>query len=131
MQQVIAQKTDTLADIVQVIFSSQNKELKQKFGDVRAGVASVINGTESQFLSALNDPNNFKEFAQILADSPIIKEKPGLGSKILGTLMQLGISAPIAVMTGGSVNLKTQQTDYNAEDLGNMKGSTIENVAEG
>lgn len=118
LRHALITRSDALADIMQVIYSSGKGSSLEGMGQVRAGLASVIDGTEGQFLAALNDPAKAEEFTSLLTKSDILKRDPNVATRIIATLLRLGISVGANIISGGVLQLGMQETRYKAENLG-------------
>ncbi len=122
LQNALRHQTDALADIMAVIMGPDNKsKIEGIDGDVRAGLISVINGNEGALLSALNDPQKQREFAEIVKNSPAIKNDRNLLSRIVSALLHFGLSVAANVLSGGTLSVSYQSEDLNSNKLGAQK----------
>ena len=122
LQNALRHQTDALADIMAVIMGPDNKsKIEGVNGDVRAGLISVINGNEGALLSALNDPQKQQEFAEIVKNSPAIKNDRNLLSRIVSALLHFGFSVAANVLSGGTLSLGYQSEDLDSNKLGAQK----------
>ncbi len=119
LQNALRHQTDALADIMAVIMGPDNKsKIEGVNGDVRAGLISVINGNEGALLSALNDPQKQQEFAEIVKNSPAIKNDRNLLGRIVSALLHFGFSVAANVLSGGTLSLGYQSEDLDSNKLG-------------
>lgn len=113
----LTNRASSMADIMQVIASSSaSPQLKNQYGNVRAGLASVVNGTEDQFLANLVAASNNGEMERILATSQALKEE-GMMTKFINGLTTFGLSGSIPVSAGAYVNLGLQNERLNPDNL--------------
>jgi len=85
----------------------------------RAGLMAVIEpGGKEKFNQALNNPKNAQKFADMLANSEVIKRDPSMLDKIVGTLLRFGIMVPLAVLSKGVVGGYIEQGTLDAKKRG-------------
>lgn len=75
-QDMLVQRADTIADISALMFPDAP-------GDVRMGLASIVNGREQNLLQNLTNPEMAQQFAERLANSDVYKENPNILGQIL------------------------------------------------
>lgn len=109
-QDMLVQRADTIADISALMFPDAP-------GDVRMGLASIVNGREQNLLQNLTNPEMAQQFAERLANSDVYKENPNILGQILWMLTQAGLSVAVGVLSGGVVSAKYQTRENTVENI--------------